>query len=70
MNDGKPDLNTFFPESVPDVKISPDLNNRTHGAHFDVMQAVEGGTDQIRVNPDGSVQGGTTNIGPAKLPWQ
>ena len=65
-----PDLSGSFPQSVPNLKIKPDLQNPAHGGpHFDAMQAIEGGTDQIRISPSGDVLGGTTNIGKAKLDW-
>lgn len=65
----KPDLSRDFPVSAPDIKINNDLGNRAHGPHFDVVQSIEGGTDQIRVNENGDILGGTTNIGKDKLDW-
>ena len=65
----KPNLNNYFPNTVNDLKISNDLNNRVHGPHYDVIQGIRGGTDQIRVDNYGNVIGGTTNIGKAKLDW-
>lgn len=65
----KPNLNQSYPSISNDIKISPDLNNRVHGPHYDVMQSIKGGTDQIRINDQGTVIGGTTNIGKAKLDW-
>ena len=70
QNDRKPDFSEHFPSNDPELKIKADLGNKAHGAHHDVLQAIEGGTDQIRTSPQGEVLGGTTNIGPAKLPWE
>lgn len=64
-----PDLGGYFPLSDPSLKISSDLDNQAHGSHFDVMQAIQGGTDQARVSPQGDILGGTTNIGPIKMDW-
>lgn len=64
-----PDLSGYFPDSDPSVRIKPDLGNQAHEPHYDVMQAIEGGTDQTRVSPQGDVMGGTTNIGPTKIDW-
>lgn len=64
-----PDLSKNFPFSTPDLKINNDLNNRKHGPHYDILQGIPGGTDQIRINPSGNVIGGTTNIGKNKVDW-
>lgn len=64
-----PDLSKDFPGVAPDVKINDDRDNTAHGPHFDVLQGIEGGTDQVRVNENGDIMGGTTNIGKAKLDW-
>lgn len=69
MHEDTPDLSGGFPHSIPDLKVKEDLQNRAHGPHYDVIQAIPGGTDQIRVSPGGDVQGGTTNIGPHKVAW-
>lgn len=65
----KPDFSSNFPNSAPDVKINNDLGNRKHGPHFDVLQGIPGGTDQVRVNENGNIIGGTTNIGKTKIDW-
>lgn len=67
--DKKPDLSQSFPNQMDDLKINNDLNNRVHGPHFDILQSIEGGADQIRVNSQGDVMGGTTNIGKIKMDW-
>lgn len=64
-----PDLSTSFPKSVTDLKISSDLGNMSHGPHYDVIQGIFGGTDQIRISRDGNILGGTTNIGKTKMNW-
>lgn len=64
-----PDLSNKFPFSSPDLKINNDLGNRNHGPHFDVIQGIPRGTDQIRINPLGEIIGGTTNIGKTKINW-
>lgn len=64
-----PDLSSFFPKNDPDLKINSDLDNRKHGPHFDVVQNIYGGTDQVRVTRDGDVIGGTTNIGKYEMNW-
>ena len=64
-----PDLRKDFPTIDPNMKISSDLGNRVHGPHHDVLRAIESGTDQVRIAPDGTVVGGTTNIGKAKMDW-
>lgn len=64
-----PDLSSSFPEIAPDVKVSSDLDNAKHGPHYDVVQGIPGGTDQIRTNLDGDIVGGTTNIGKIKMDW-
>jgi hypothetical protein len=64
-----PDLSKSFPKVDPNLKINSDLQNRAHGPHYDAIQAVEGGTDQVRISPDGDALGGTTNIGKAKISW-
>ena len=64
-----PDLSGSFPLIVPDVKISSDLQNRAHGPHFDMMQSIPGGVDQVRIGPDGTILGGETNIGKAPMSW-
>ena len=69
MSNGYPDLSSDFPESVPDLKIKPDLDNKAHGSHYDGIQAIYGGTDQVRISPDGDVMGGTTNIGKTSVDW-
>lgn len=65
----KPDLRANFPGSVSDMKINMDLGNRAHGPHFDLLQAIEGGTEQVRIGIDGEVLGGTTNFGKKKIDW-
>lgn len=68
MFDKKPDLSGSFPHSVPDVRINDDRSNPAHGGpHFDIMTSISGGTDQVRISPNGDVLGGTTNIGKTKL---
>jgi hypothetical protein len=62
-------LSGSFPNKFDDLKINNDLDNRAHGPHFDILQSIPGGTDQIRVNSDGDILGGTTNIGKTKLDW-
>ena len=64
-----PDLGGYFPQYDPSLKITPDLGNQAHGPHYDVVQAIQGGTDQVRVSPEGNVMGGATNIGPIKMDW-
>jgi len=64
-----PDLSKDFPYNDPSLKTKPDPDNQSHGPHYDVIQAISGGTDQTRVSPEGDVIGGTTNIGSAKLDW-
>jgi hypothetical protein len=65
-----PNLSGSFPKIDQNLKINNDLGNLAHGGpHFDIMQSIGGGTDQIRINPDGGVMGGTTNIGPIKIDW-
>ncbi len=65
----KPDLSGHFPKTVDDLKLNMDLNNRIHGPHIDVLQAIKGGTDQARISEKGDVIGGTTNFGKVKIPW-
>jgi len=64
-----PDLSKSFPNTINDVKIKDDLNNLKHGPHFDVLQSIKSGTDQIRITKDGDLLGGTTNIGKVKMDW-
>jgi len=65
-----PDLSGNFPHTISDLKIKSDLDNKSHGGpHFDVIQSIPGGTDQIRISPQGDVLGGTTNIGKKKIDW-
>lgn len=64
-----PDLRDKFPVGSPNLKITPDLSNRSHGPHFDVIISIPGGTEQVRVTPGGDVIGGTTNIGHEKVGW-
>ncbi len=64
-----PDLSKNFPKSEPSIKINNDLDNIKHGPHFDLLQSIPGGTDQVRIGPDGDVIGGTTNIGKIKMTW-
>ena len=64
-----PNLRDVFPVNDSNLKIGSDLGNRVHGPHFDVIHGIPGGTDQIRVDQDGSVIGGTTNIGKVKMNW-
>ena len=64
-----PDLRNIFPLSQPDLKINNDLGNRKHGPHYDIIQGIPGGTDQVRINPNGDIIGGTTNIGSKKIDW-
>lgn len=65
-----PNLSRDFPLVDSSMKIKPDLNNSAHGgSHFDVMQAITGGVDKIRISPDGDVMGGTTHIKKAKMDW-
>ena len=73
---GMPDFKDEFPSIDQNLKIRPDLLNRKHCPHFDIVQSIEdgaegrGGTDQIRVSPNGTILGGTTNIaGMPKLDW-
>jgi hypothetical protein len=65
-----PNFSGNFPENDPDLKISSDVDNDKHGPHFDVVQNIEGGTDQTRVSPNGDVIGGTTNIEETKIDWE
>lgn len=66
-DDEKPDFSKDFPKIDPDLKISQD-EDHGHGEHSDVIQGIPGGTDQVRVNPDGTVQkGGTTRIGKTEI---
>lgn len=69
MSNDTPSFWDVFPKVAPDLKIKPDLANPVHGPHFDGIQAIPGGTDQIRVTSDGDVIGGTTNIGKSKISW-
>ena len=64
-----PDFKDNFPKIDPCMKINDDTGNRKHGDHYDILRAVEKGTDQIRISPDGDIIDGTTNIGKAKLDW-
>jgi hypothetical protein len=64
-----PNLGPSFPSIVPDLKIKPDLDNRAHGPHYDVLLGIPGGTDQLRVSPDGDVLGGSLNIGKKRIDW-
>lgn len=45
------------------------MNNRIHGPHYDIIQRIPDGTDQVRIDNNGNVIGGTTNIGKAKIDW-
>ncbi len=65
----KPDLSSDFPAVDQNLKISSDPDNQVHGPHTDVLQGVEGGTDQVRLSEGGDVIGGTTNVGKAKMDW-
>jgi len=66
----QPDFSNDFPSIDPNMKINNDLGNNAHGGpHFDVLNSIEGGTDQLRISPNGDVLGGTTNIGKHKLDW-
>lgn len=64
-----PDLSGSFPFCDLDLKIKPDLDNQAHEPHYDAVKAIQGGTDQVRISPQGDVIGGTTNIGPIKMDW-
>lgn len=63
------DIASSFPKLVPDLKIKADPNNLVHGPHFDVLQSIPNGTDQVRVSKDGDVLDSTTNIGKTKMNW-
>lgn len=63
------DIGSSFPSSIPNLKIKSDLGNTVHGPHFDAIQGIPGGTEQIRISPSGDVLGGTTNLGKTKLTW-
>jgi len=67
--DKSPDFSGDFPSVDPNLKIKPDLDNEAHGPHFDALQSIPGGTDQVRITPEGDVAGGTTNLGPFKVQW-
>ncbi len=69
MTMSKPDFSDFFPKVDPNLKINDDMDNRVHGPHYDVLQGIEGGVDQVRITPDGDVMGGTTRIGKTKADW-
>ena len=66
---GIPDLSKNFPNVDQNLKIKSDLENRVHGTHYDIMQAIENGSDQLRISPLGEILGGTTNIGKTKMDW-
>jgi hypothetical protein len=57
----KPDLSKSFPSVDANLKISEHLDSRAHGPHYDAVQAIEGGTDQVRISPTGEIIGGSTN---------
>lgn len=61
MNDG----------DLKPTRIFNDLNNPVHGPHYDVITPLPDlkGAEQIRINPENEVIGGTTNIGPVKMHW-
>jgi len=66
----KPDFSNEFPGVDPNLKIKADLGNHAHGDHCDAIQAIDGGTDQVRISPDGDVVCGTTNVGKVKIDWR
>ena len=66
---GNPNFKEDFPLVDSNLKIKSDLNNRVHGPHYDILQSINSGTDQIRVSESGDVLGGTTNIGKTKINW-
>jgi hypothetical protein len=56
---------------MSESKFSPDMNNRAHGPHGDLVTRLPTikGAEQIRVSPSGEVLGGTTNVGKVKINW-
>lgn len=60
----------LFPSNNPTLKISADLANKAHGPHYDVVQAIQAGTDQMRVSKEGEILGGITNIGKKSVDWE
>jgi len=54
-------------------KAFNDMNNQSEGPHLDAITDLRNeidGTEKTRVNPDGTIQGGTTQVGPIKLDWE
>jgi hypothetical protein len=56
-----------------EIDFHPDWNPK-HGEHADLTTVIPelgeyGGADQARVSPDGSLMGGTTNVGKIKIDW-
>jgi len=54
------------------LKIHNDLDNWVEGPHWDIITDLRkeiGGIDKIRIDNEGNVLGGETQIGKIKMPW-
>lgn len=54
------------------LKINNDLDNWKEGPHWDIITDLKsevGGVDKIRIDNEGNVISGETQIGKIKMPW-
>jgi len=62
------DFSDCFPKIDEELMIKKDIDNKAHGPHFDILQKISGGVEQIRVTPDGDIIDGATNLKGVKDP--
>jgi len=65
-------IEDYFKDFKDGLKIHNDLDNKKEGPHWDVMVDLRneiGGIDKIRIDNEGNILGGETQIGKKKLPW-
>lgn len=62
----------YFKDFKNGLKINDDRNNKIEGPHWDIMTDIRkeiGGIDKIRINDDGRIINGETQIGKIKINW-
>jgi len=58
----EPDFSEHYPKKDKTLKIIDDTDNKAHEPHFDIIQSIEGGTEKIRITPDGDIIESRTNL--------